>query len=123
MSYAGLTAAQLTPELLQQLQMQSDQQKQQAMAKALMNNQADPKTAYAGMANAGGELTGALTLKAMQDRQNTPANGQGGMTAPIGYSGGGISGQIPGMNIGTISGQTPSLGNNTFFGKMFGMGG
>lgn len=69
MTNPALTTAQLTPEYLQQLQAYQDQQKQLNMAKALMNNQADAKTPYAGVANAGSDLTGALALKAFQQNQ------------------------------------------------------
>ena len=120
MSYAGLTTAQLTPELLQQMQALQDQQRQQNLAKALMSSQADPKTAYAGLANVGSDLSGAYALNAMQ-RRNVPT-AQGGMTDPMDVSMGGISRQIPGQNIGPISGATPNLGTS-IFGKMFGMGG
>lgn len=86
MSYAGLSTSQLTPELLQQMQMMQDQQRKQQLAATLMGNNADPKTAYAGLSNAGSDLTGALMLKAMQGQNQTPnpANPTAGMVDQMG---------------------------------------
>lgn len=58
MSNPGLSTSQLTPELLQQWQQQQDVAKQQAMAQALMGNQAQGQ--YSGLANAGGDILGAM---------------------------------------------------------------
>lgn len=67
---AGSTA-QLTPEYLQAMQAWQDQQKKMQMAQALMGNQADPKTANAGIANAGNDLLGASIQNRIQ-QQNSP---------------------------------------------------
>lgn len=96
MSYAGLSTSQLTPELLQQMQMMQDQQRKQQLAATLMGNNADPKTPYAGIANAGSDLNGALMLKAMQGQNQTPnaANPTAGMTDQMGVP---LNGPRPGM--------------------------
>ncbi len=68
---------QLTPEMMQQFQQYQDQQKQQqqrqAMAQALMQNQASPQTPNSGIANAGGDIMGALVQRRMQ-QQADPTN-------------------------------------------------
>lgn len=68
---AGIPTSQLTPEMLQQMQAYQDQQKRSQMAGALMQNQADPRTANAGFANAGSDILGAVTQNAIQ-HQNGP---------------------------------------------------
>lgn len=111
MSYAGLSTSQLTPELLQQMQMMQDQQRKQQLAATLMGNNADPKTAYAGLANAGSDMNGALILKAMQARnpqQASPANPTAGMVDQMGVS---LNSPKPGMFSGL--GNLFNLGGGT----------
>lgn len=121
----GLSTSQLTPEVLQQWQAYQDQQRKQQLAATLMGNNADPKTAYAGVANAGSDLNGALMLKAMQNQANGPASTNLGQTPGMDASMGGVNRTLPGMNIGSVSSQTPSLGGGMFsgLGKLFNLGG
>lgn len=109
MSYAGLSTSQLTPELLQQMQAMQDQQRKQQLAAQLMGNNVDPKTAYAGLSNAGSDLNGALMLKAMQGQnpQNpSAANPTAGMVDQMGVP---LNGPKPGLFSG--------------LGKLFNLGG
>lgn len=122
MSYAGISTSQLTPELLQQLQAYQDQQKQQSMAKALMQNSADPRTSYAGLSNAGSDIGGAIALKSMQNKANAGRQVPLGQGPAMDVSVGGVSQTLPGMNMGTISSQTPSLGGG-WLKNLFSMGG
>ncbi len=124
MSYPGYTTDQLTPELLQKWQMTQDQQKQQAMANALKGQEADPRTPYAGLANAGRDLNSAFFMKSMQDKRNSaPVTVMGGTMPSMDATVGGIPRQLPGKSIGPISSSLPALNNGSFFGKLFGMGG
>ncbi|HVZ60672.1 MAG TPA: hypothetical protein VG892_07795 [Terriglobales bacterium] len=68
MSYSGLTTDQLTPEMLQQME---QYRQKMAAAQALMGNNANPQTPYAGISNAGSSLLGAMAMKRIQD-QNDP---------------------------------------------------
>ena len=75
MSNPGMTTAQMTPEMMAYYQQQSDQARKMAMAQSLMGNQAQGKNG--GMANAGSDILGAITMKNMAqqaDPQNQMAN-------------------------------------------------
>lgn len=71
MSYQGLSTSQLTPEMLQQMQQQSDLQKRQALAASLMQNSADPRQQNAGLANAGSDILGAVIGRNAQQQQQS----------------------------------------------------
>lgn len=61
----------MAPEFLQQLKVYQDQQKRQALAQSLMQNNAQGQNS--GLANAGSSILGALTAKNMQN-QADPEN-------------------------------------------------
>lgn len=85
------------------------------MAQALMGNNANPTTSYAGIANAGGDLAGAVAQKTMQ--QNAVQQAQNNVPGVM---------QNLGGNIGSISSKTPNLPNYGMFSGLsglFGMGG
>lgn len=68
-----LMTSQLTPEVLQQMQTYQDQQKRQAMAQALMQNNMQGQNA--GIANAGSTLAGAFADKRLQNNAQWAAQG------------------------------------------------
>jgi len=67
----GMSTAQMTPELMAQYQQAADQAKKMAMAQSLMGNQAQGQNA--GLANAGGDIAGAIAMKNLQ-QQASPQN-------------------------------------------------
>lgn len=80
MSNPGFMSTQGTPQpapnwqqqMQQQMQQQQNMQRQQAMAQALMGNQAQGQNS--GLANAGNDFLGALTMRHLQQQQNDPQN-------------------------------------------------
>lgn len=71
MSNPGMMTNQMTPELMAQMQAQQDQQRKMAMAQSLMGNQA--KGTNSGMANAGNDILGAITMHNLAQK-NDPTN-------------------------------------------------
>ena len=67
----GMTTAQMTPEMMAYYQQQADQARKMAMAQSLMGNQARGQNS--GMANAGGDILGAIAMKNMA-QQSDPQN-------------------------------------------------
>ena len=73
---------QMTPEAMAQMQQMQEQQRRMAMAQSLMGNQAQGQNG--GLANAGNDILGAITMKnAMQkqDPQNQVMQQRYGMNA------------------------------------------
>jgi hypothetical protein len=73
MSNPGISTAQMTPELMQQWQALQDQQRRQAMAQALMGNQAQGQNS--GIANAGSAIAGALADRNIANNARWTAQG------------------------------------------------
>ncbi len=57
---------QMTPEAMAQMQQMQEQQRRMAMAQSLMGNQAQGQNG--GLANAGNDILGAITMKNMRDQ-------------------------------------------------------
>lgn len=94
------------------MQQALDYQKQQQMAQALMDQQPDMKTPYAGLAQGGGSLLGALTMKDAQNNamQNYQNNQPGTMHDTGGW--------------GMVSDKAPNLpAQSSWFKNLFSLGG
>lgn len=105
MSNPGMMTSQMTPELMAQLQAQQDQQRKIALAQSLMGNQAQGQNS--GLANAGGDILGAVAMQRMQ-QQNSPQN------------------QVIQQRYGMTPSQAQNVTNPNLasrIGSMFGMGG